>query len=142
MVTSILYEHVSSWQEASKIVQEFTHRFHESLVRAEVLYEGGKVLSRIGDCPAARSVLSHALSIEPQHSQAASALFQIGTCASQLGERSKAIEVFRKVWWQFPLAPESLQAEQWLAQESGSAFVPTPEEQYRSERWLCIREEP
>ena len=125
------YMNVGLWQEASKIVQEFTHRFHESLVRAEVLYEGGKVLSRIGDCPAARSVLSQALSVEPQHSQAASALFQIGTCAGQLGQKNKAIEVFRKVWWQFPLAPESLQAEQWLAQESGSAFVPTPGEQYQ-----------
>jgi soluble lytic murein transglycosylase len=119
------------WQEASRIVQEFTHRFQESLVRAEVLYEGGKVLLRIRDCPAARSVLSQALSVGPQHSQAASALFQIGTCAGQLGEKNKAIEVFRKVWWQFPLAPESLRAEQWLAQESGSAFVPTPGEQYQ-----------
>jgi tetratricopeptide (TPR) repeat protein len=79
------YMNAGLWQEASKIVQEFTHRFHESLVRAEVLYEGGKVLSRIGDCPAARSVLSQALSVRPQHSQAASALFQIGTCAGQLG---------------------------------------------------------
>jgi soluble lytic murein transglycosylase len=119
------------WQEASKIIQEFTHHFHKSLVRTEVLYEGGKFLSRIGDCHAARSVLSQALSVGPQHSQAANALFQIGTCAGQLGEKNKAIEVFRKVWWQFPLAPESLQAEQWLVQESGSTFVPTLEEQYQ-----------
>jgi soluble lytic murein transglycosylase len=125
------YMNAGLWQEASKIVQEFTHRFHESLVRAEVLYEGGKVLSRIGDCPAARSVLSQALSVRPQHSQAASALFQIGTCAGQLGQKNKAIDVFRKVWWQFPLAPESLQAEQWLVQEGGSVFVPTPGEQYQ-----------
>ena len=125
------YVNAGLWQEVAKIVQEFTHRFHESLVRAEVLYEGGKVLSRIGDCPAARSVLSEALSLRPQHSQAASALFQIGTCAGQLGQKNKAIEVFRKVWWQFPLAPESLQAEQWLAPEGGSEFVPTPGEQYQ-----------
>ena len=125
------YMNAGLWQEASKIVQEFTHRFHESLVRAEALYEGGKVLSRIGDCTAARSVLSQALSVGPQHSQAASALFQIGTCAGQLGQKNKAIEVFRKVWWQFPLAPESLQSEQWLTQEAGSAFVPTPGEQYQ-----------
>ena len=125
------YMSAGLWQEASKIIQEFTHRFHESLVRAEVLYEGGKFLSRMGDCPGARSVLSQALSVGPQHSQAANALFQIGTCAGQIGEKNKAIEVFRKVWRQFPLAPESLQAEQWLSQEGGSAFVPTPGEQYQ-----------
>jgi soluble lytic murein transglycosylase len=125
------YMSAGLWQEASKIVQEFTHRFQESLIRAEVLYEGGKVLSRIGDCPGARSVLSQALSVGPQHSQAASALFQLGTCAGQLGQKNKAIEVFREVWWKFPLAQESLQAEQWLVQESGSPFVPTPGEQYQ-----------
>ncbi len=125
------YMNADLWQEASKIVEEFTHRFQESLVRTEVLYEGGKVLLRIGNCPAARSVLTQALSIGPRHSQAASALFQIGTCALQLGQKNKAIEVFRKVWWRFPLAPESLRAEQWLAQEVGSAFVPTPGERYR-----------
>ncbi len=125
------YMSAGLWQEASKIVQEFTHRFHESLIRAEVLYEGGKVLSSIGDCSAARSVLSQALSVGPQHSQAASGLFQLGTCAGQLGQKNKAIEVFRKVWWKFPLAEESLQAEQWLVQEGSSGFVPTPGEQYQ-----------
>ena len=125
------YMSAGLWQEASKIVQEFTHRFHESLIRAEVLYEGGKFLSRIGDCSAARSVLSQALSVGPQHSQAASGLFQLGTCAGQLGQKNKAIEVFRKVWWKFPLAEESLQAEQWLVQEGSSGFVPTPGEQYQ-----------
>lgn len=125
------YVKAGLWQEAAKVIQEFTEKYHESRVRAEVLYEGGNVLSKVGDCPAARSVLSRALAVGPQHFKAASALFQIGTCAGQLEQKEKMVEVFRELWWRFPLAPESLQAEQWLSQESGSAFVPTLGEQYQ-----------
>jgi len=125
------YVNAGLWEDAAKIVQKFSHGYHKSLVRAEVLYEGGQVLARIGDCRAARSVLSQALSVEPRHSKVASALFQIGTCVGQLGQKEKMIEVFRELWWRFPLAPESRQAERWLVQEAGSPFVPTLGERFQ-----------
>jgi len=125
------YVNAGLWLEATKVVQEFTDGHHESPVRIEVLYEGGAFFSKVGDCPMARSVLSQALKVGPQHSKAANALFQIGICAGQAGQREEMIKLFRELWWQFPLAPESLQAEQWLGQESGSAFVPTLGEQFQ-----------
>ena len=125
------YVNAGLWQEAAKVVQEFTDGHQESRFRAAVLYEGGTVFTKMGDCHAARSVLSQALAVNPQHSKAALALFQIGTCAGQLGQQEKMGEIFREVWWRFPLAPESLEAEEWLSQERDSAFVPTSGEQYK-----------
>ena len=133
------YVNAQLWSEAAKVIQEFTDGHHESRVRAEVLYEGGKVLARMGDCQAARSVLSQALAVGPRHSRVASALFQIGTCGGQLGQKQEMVEIFRKLWWRFPLAPESRQAEQWLAQEGGSAFVPTLGERYQRGKALYKR---
>lgn len=125
------YMNAGFWQEAATIVQKFTDGHHESRFRAAVLYEGGTVFTRMGDCHAAGSVLSQALRVMPQHPKAALALFQIGTCAGQLGQQEKMGEVFREVWWRFPLSSESLEAEEWLSQESDSAFVPTNREQYQ-----------
>jgi len=125
------YVQADMWEEAAKIVEKFTDGYRESLVRAEVLYQGGTVLLKMGDCQTARSVLAQALSLKPQHSQAAYVLFQIGLCAAQLGHKDEAIEIFRKLWWQFPLAPERGQAEDWFVQEGDSAFVPTVVERYQ-----------
>ncbi len=119
------------WQEAAKLVLEFTDGHHESRVRAEVLYAGGAVFSETEDCHTVRLVLSQALAVNPQHSKAANAFFQIGRCARQLGQEEKMVEVFRKLWWKFPLAPESQQAKQWLMQENAGVFLPTIEERYQ-----------
>ena len=125
------YVKADMWQEATKVVQRFTDGHHESPVRGELLYEGGAIFSKVGDCPMARSVLSQALNVWPQHSKAAGAIFQIGMCAGQASQQEEKIKRFRELWWKFPSAPESFQAEQWLGQESGSAFVPTPGEQFQ-----------
>ena len=125
------YVNAGLWGEAAKIVEKFTDGYRESLVRADVLYQGGTVLLKMEDCQTARSVLAQALALKPQHSQAAYVLFQIGLCAAQLGHKDEAIEIFRKLWWQFPLAPERVQAEDWFVQEGDSAFVPTVAERYQ-----------
>lgn len=125
------YVNADLWPEATKVVQEFTNGHHKSPVRVEVLYEGGAIFSKAGDCPVARSVLSQALEIDPQHSKAANALFQIGICAGQLGKQDELVKLSRELWWQFPMTPQSLQAEQWLAQEGGQPFVPTLGERYQ-----------
>jgi soluble lytic murein transglycosylase len=125
------YVNAGLWQEAAKVVQEFSNGHQESRFRAAVLYEGGPVFTRMGDCHAARSVLSQALAMSPQHSKAAYALFQIGTCAGQLGQQEKMVEIFRELWWRFPLVPESRDAGKWLAQNKGSAFIPAVGELYQ-----------
>ena len=125
------YVKAGLWPEAAKVVWEFAEGHRESRFRADVLYEGGTVFTRMRDCQAARSVLSQGLAIGPKHAKAAYALFQIGTCAGQLGEQEKMVENFRELWWKFPLAPESRQAEEWLAQERDSLFVPTIGERYQ-----------
>ncbi|TFG61040.1 MAG: tetratricopeptide repeat protein, partial [Nitrospirales bacterium] len=125
------YVNADLWQEATKVVQGFTDGHHESPVRVDVLYEGGAIFSQVGDCPMARSVLSQALKVGPQHSKAARAVFQIGICAGQARQQEEMIKRFRELWWQFPLAPESLQAGEWLTQEGGQLFVPTLGERYQ-----------
>jgi len=55
----------------------------------------------------------------------------MGLCAAQLGQRDKAIEIFRELWGKFPLAPEREQAEPWLRRELGSLFLPSQEERYQ-----------
>ena len=125
------YVNAELWPEAVKVVREFTDGHQDSQLRAAVLYEGGAVSTRIGDCDVARSVLSQALAVRPQHYQAAYALFQVGTCAGQLGEHEKMGEIFRELWWRFPLASESRKAEEWLVQQGDSEFVPTMEERYQ-----------
>lgn len=78
-----------------------------------------------------RSLLSQALEIDPQHSKAANALFQIGKCVRQLGQQDELVKLSRELWWQFPMTPQSLQAEKWLAQEGGQPFVPSLGERYQ-----------
>ena len=125
------YVNAELWPDAKKLALEFADGHNESQFRAAVLYEGGAVFTRFGDCHAARSVLSQAVAIEPQHSKAAYALFQIATCAGQLGEYEKMGQIFRELWWRFPLAPESREVQEWLAQQRNSEFVPTIEERYQ-----------
>ena len=125
------YVNAGLWGEAAKIVEKFTIGYRESLVRADVLYQGGTVLFKMEDCQTARSVFAQALALKPRHAQAASVLFQRGLCAVQLGVKDEASEIFRKLWWQFPLAPESGQAEDWFVQDGGLAFVPTVAERYQ-----------
>ncbi len=133
------YMSAELWAEAAKVVEEFVDGFHNSRFRADVLYEGGSVLSTIGDCRTARSVLSQALAVSPRHTNAARALFQIGLCVGQLGQHDKHVEVFRELWWRFPLTQESIEAEQWLAQEENPKFVPTIGERYQRAKSLFAR---
>ncbi|MEX0829982.1 MAG: transglycosylase SLT domain-containing protein [Nitrospirales bacterium] len=125
------YVNADIWPEATKVAQEFIDGHHESLVRGEVLYEGGLIFSKFADCTMTRSLLSKALEIDPQHSKAANALFQIGKCVGQLGQQDELVKLSRELWWQFPMTPQSLQAEQWLAQEGGQPFVPSLGERYQ-----------
>ena len=119
------------WQEATTVVRGFADGYPESPVRVEVLYEGGAIFSKSGDCPMASSVWSQALKVGPHHSNAANALFQIGRCAGQSGQQEEMITRLRELWWRFPGSPESLQVEEVLSQASGSAFVPTVGEQFQ-----------
>jgi soluble lytic murein transglycosylase len=123
-------------KEAAETFQQFNDQYSDSLLRSEALYAAGDVLTRIGDCEAALSILSQALLVESGHPKAAGALFQMGICAGQLGQREKAIEVFRELWWKFPLAQESVEAEKWLRQELGSLFLPSQKERY--ERGMAL----
>ena len=125
------YVSAELWAEVAKVVVKFSDGFPQSRFRADVLYEGGAVLSRAGDCQTARSVLSHALTVSPRHTHAASALFKIGQCTRQLGQHEKHVEIFREIWWKFPLTQESIEAEQWLIQVSKPEFVPTVGERYQ-----------
>ena len=125
------YVHAGLWQKAAERVLNFVDGNHASRVRAVVLYEGGAVFFNMGDCKTTRSLLSQALVASPGHSNVPRALFQIGTCAGLLGQQGEKIEIFRRLWWQFPWALESLQAEQWLTQESAEVFVPTVGEQFQ-----------
>jgi len=125
------YVNEGLWGEAAKIVEKFTNGYRESLVRADVLYQGGTALLEMKDCQAARSVLTQGLALKPRHAQAAYALFQKGLCAAQLGRKDEAIEIFRKLWWQFPLALERDHVEAWFVQEGDSTFVPTVAERYQ-----------
>ena len=125
------YEKAELWEEAGKVVLEFAQRYHDSRLRAEVLYTGGSILFRLGNCSAVRSVFSEALKIEPQHANAARAVLQIGTCAERVGQKDKMREILRELWWKYPLASERLQAEKKLGQEENSGFVPTQGERYQ-----------
>ncbi len=119
------------WEAAAKEVRAGIERHSESPVQVEMLYEGGEIFSKDGDCAMARSVLSQALKVGPHHSQAANALFQIGRCARQAGQSEEMIKHFRELWWRFPWTPESVQVEHLLSQASGSAFAPTVGEQFQ-----------
>ncbi len=125
------YVEADKLHKAAEEFQEFTHRYDESLLQADALYEGGWALSKLGNCKSALSVYSQALAAEPQHPQAPGSLFQVGICAGQLGQKEKTVEVFRKLWWQYPLSQENLQAQQWLRQEEGPAYSPSLAERYQ-----------
>ncbi len=125
------YAYAGLGKEAAKAFQQFNEHYADSLLRAEALYAGGDVLAKLGDCDAALSMWSLALSIRSDHPKSAEAFFQMGLCSAQIGQREKAIEIFREIWWKFPLAPEGLQAESWLRREVGSLFLPSPEERYK-----------
>ncbi len=125
------YQQAELWEEAAKIIRVFSVGQYESRLRAEVLYEGGTVFLALDDCPGARSTLMQAMTLESQHPKKAYALFQVGTCAGQLGEYGKKDEIFRELWWRFPLAPESQKAEALWEQEKDPVFVPTVEERYQ-----------
>lgn len=118
-------------KEAAEAFQQFSEHFSDSLLRADALYAGGDVLAKLGDCEAALSMWSQALSIKSDHPKSANAFFQMGLCSAQMGQREKAIEIFRELWWKFPLAPERVQAESWLRREVGSLFLPSPEERFK-----------
>lgn len=125
------YAQAGLGKEAAEAFQQFSEHFPDSLLRADALYAGGDVLAKLGDCEAALSMWSQALSIQSDHPQSANAFFQMGLCSAQMGEREKAIEIFRELWWKFPLAPERVQAESWLRREVGSLFLPSREERFK-----------
>jgi soluble lytic murein transglycosylase len=125
------YVNAGLGKEAAEAFQQFNDQYADSLLRSEALYAAGAVLGKMGDCESALSILSQALSLESGHPKAAEALFQMGICAGQLGQREKVVEVFRELWWKFPLAQESAQAEEWLRQELGSLFLPSMAERYQ-----------
>lgn len=125
------YVQAGLMQEATTLVLAFTDGHLDSQVREAMLYEGGAVFSKIGDCQTANSVLSQALAESPKNRNASRALFQIGTCAWLLGQQEKMVKIFRELWWKFPLAQESVEANQWLAQENPGVFVPTIGEQFQ-----------
>ncbi|GJL57491.1 MAG: murein transglycosylase [Nitrospirales bacterium] len=118
-------------KEAAEAFQQFGEHFPDSLLRADALYAGGDVLAKLEDCEAALSMWSQALSVQSDHPQSANAFFQMGLCSAQVGQREKAIEIFRELWWKFPLAPERVQAESWLRREVGSLFLPSREERFK-----------
>ena len=125
------YVNAGLGKEAADAFRQVYNQYSDSLLRSEALYAAGNVLKKMGDCETALSTLSQALSVKSGHPKAAQALFQMGMCAEQLGQREKAIEIFRELWWKFPLAQESAQAEQWLRQELGSLFLPSLTERYQ-----------
>jgi soluble lytic murein transglycosylase len=125
------YAQAGLGKEAAEAFQRLNEHYPDSLLRSEALYAAGIVLTKMGDCDAALSIWSQALSVKSDHPKAAEAFFQMGLCAAQLGQREKAIEIFRELWWKFPLAPERVQAESWLRQELGSLFLPSLEERYQ-----------
>ncbi|MBA3964972.1 MAG: transglycosylase SLT domain-containing protein [Nitrospirales bacterium] len=125
------YAHAGLGKEAAEAFQQFNEHYADSLLRAEALYAGGDVLAKLGDCGAALSMWSQALSIKSDHPKSSEAFFQMGLCSAQMGQREKAIEIFRELWWKFPLAPERVQAESWLRREVGSLFLPSLEERYK-----------
>ncbi len=129
----LLEAHVNAeqWQEAADVVQKLIETVPDSLVRVEALFEGGQALSRVGNCQKARSVLAEALVASPRHPKAPNALFQMGMCAGQLGNKAQLIKDFRELWWKFPLTSESAQAEEWLTEEAGSPFLPSMGERYQ-----------
>ncbi len=100
------YAHAGLGKEAAEAFQQFNEHYADSLLRAEALYAGGDVLAKLGDCEAALSMWTQALSIKSDHPKSADAFFQMGLCSAQMGQREKAIEIFREFWWKFPLAPE------------------------------------
>ena len=125
------YSHAGLGREAAEAFQQFSEHFPDSLLRADALYAGGDVLAKLGDCESALSMWSQALSIKSDHPKSPNAFFQMGLCSAEMGEREKAIEIFRELWWKFPLAPERVQAESWLRREVGSLFLPSPEERFK-----------
>jgi soluble lytic murein transglycosylase len=125
------YVNAGLGKEAVDAFRQVNDQYSDSLLRSEALYAAGNVLTTMGDCETALSTLSQALSVKSGHPKAAQAFFQMGMCAGQLGQREKAIEIFRELWWKFPLTQESAQAEQWLRQELGSLFLPSLPERYQ-----------
>jgi len=125
------YAHAGLSREAAEAFQQVNEHYPDSLLRAEALYAAGDILTEIGNCDVALSIWSQALSVKSDHPKASEAFFQMGLCAAQLGQREKAIEIFRELWWKFPLAPEGVQAELWLHRELGSLFLPSLEERYQ-----------
>ena len=130
------YANAGLEKEAAKAFQQFNDQYSDSLLRSEALYAAGDILTTMGDCESALSILSQALLVESGHPKAAKAIFQMGKCAGQLGQREKAIEVFRELWWKFPLTQESVEAEKWLRRELGSLFLPSLAERY--ERGMAL----
>jgi peptidoglycan lytic transglycosylase len=125
------YAHAGLGKEAAEAFQQFSEHFSDSLLRADALYAGGDVLAKLGNCEAALSLWSQALSIKSDHPKSPNAFFQMGLCSAQMGQREKAIEIFRELWWKFPLAQERVQAESWLRREVGSLFLPSLEERFK-----------
>ncbi len=125
------YEKAELWEEAGEAAEKFAQSYHDSLLRAEVLYTGGDIQFRLENCPAVDSLLSEALTIDPHHAHAARAVFQLGTCAERMGHHDNMREMLRELWWKYPLTPESLRAEETLGQEAHTGFVPTQGERYQ-----------
>ncbi|HBP88090.1 MAG TPA: transglycosylase SLT domain-containing protein [Nitrospirales bacterium] len=125
------YAHAGLGKEAAEAFQQVNEDYADSLLRPEALYWAGDTLMKMGDCEAALSTWSQALSLKSDHPKAAEAFHKSGLCAVELGQREKAIEIFREFWWKFPLASERVQAESWLRRELGSLFLPSLEEQYK-----------
>lgn len=115
-------------KKAIENFEKFNGKYTDSVLRAEALYIAGSLATKISDCETALPLWSQALRLDPEHSKAAEGLFQLGLCAEQLGQKEKAIESFRKLWWKYPLAPENAQAEPWLRKKLASSFLPTLEE--------------
>jgi soluble lytic murein transglycosylase len=125
------YVNAGLGKEAADAFQRINNQYPSSLLRSMALYAAGKVLTKLGDCESALPVWSQALTLESNHPKAPEALFHTGMCAGILGQREKAIGVFRELWWKFPMTPESVQAEIWLRQELGSLFLPSLAERYQ-----------
>lgn len=125
------YVNAGLGEAAADAFRQFNDRYSDSLLQAEALYAAGNVLTKMGNCETALTILTRALSVESRHPKAAEASYQMGICAGQMGQREKAIEIFRELWWKFPLAQESAQAEHWLRQELGSLFLPSLIERYQ-----------
>ena len=82
------------WQEAADVFQEIVRTHSDSLLSGQALYFSGEALSKMGNCEAAVPILSQALVKYPRYSKASLALFQVASCAAQLGSKDKSYRSF------------------------------------------------